>query len=195
MVAARYHGHALADGRVTLELDSLAADVLARINESHAIWQQTGYMCDVWRWDDSSESAELYRGVPVEFVREGRLGRGRLLVVTLEYNQEIFDQASNVLATTRVHKRDHRRAEHSASIHPILRLYEDGELQETLHLLEDFENEWREPEHVEPLRAFIAGCLTGARTGRSSVPPPRVVQVVSPARETRRVDRSASASR
>jgi hypothetical protein len=74
------------------------------------------------------------------------------LTLTLEFGQRKFDNPFNV---ERIGRENVKRAEDSNFLHPIVRHYQDGKLLAEHHVIEDLAAEWREPEHVEPLLAFL----------------------------------------
>lgn len=155
-LAARQDATPLAHERLPVNIETWTTSVLDVMNASHALWQQTGYMCDVWALDIDAGCIRHYRGIPMDYVLAGSLKESApLLVGTLEFGQERIDDEKNVFAIERVHKTDAERAALSTAIHPVLRLYRGGAIQRTHHIVEDFESVWREPEHILPLRAFL----------------------------------------
>jgi hypothetical protein len=155
----RYHGgrwprHHLADATA----DGLTSALLARINRTSALWQQFGYLADMVRLEDDGTATYLEE-VPVDLVREqpqdGGLGdHDAYLLLTLEYGRH--HQQMNPFAVDRVARTAVDQAEESNFLHPVVRLYRKGQQVAEHHVIEDLEAEWKEPEHIDPLRAFLA---------------------------------------
>jgi hypothetical protein len=138
--------------------ERLGEALLERINRSSALWQQFGYLADMVRLEDDG-TATYFEEVPVDLVREaaapGGLGdHPNYLLLTLEYGHD--HQQMNPFAVDRVARTAVDQAEESNFLHPVVRLYRHGALVAEHHVIEDLEAEWKEPEHVEPLRAFLA---------------------------------------
>jgi thioredoxin reductase len=137
--------------------DGLTSALLARINRTSALWQQFGYLADMVRLEGDGTATYLEE-VPVDLVREqpqdGGLGdHGAYLLLTLEYGRH--HQQMNPFAVDRVARTAVDQAEESNFLHPVVRLYRDRQQVAEHHVIEDLEAEWKEPEHIDPLRAFL----------------------------------------
>jgi thioredoxin reductase len=133
--------------------------VLARVNRTSALYQQFGVLGDVVLRPGNGDARYLEE-VPVDFVRDGGLGRPSegvdVLVVTLEYGPD-HDQVDPFdVSVARVAQDDAERALDAAYLHPVVRLYRNGDLVATHHVAENLENEWDRPAHHDPLTAFLA---------------------------------------
>ncbi|MGP0172643.1 NAD(P)-binding domain-containing protein [Pseudomonas sp. NCHU5208] len=140
-----------------LEAQCLTADIMARINQTSALWQQPGFLADVLVLDRVSGSVRYYEELPVDYAKEQWGGPGdEFFLLTLEFGSRKFDNPFNV---PRIARDNVRRAEESNFLHPIVRHYRDGLLCAEHHVIEDLAAEWREPEHIEPVLAFIQGAV------------------------------------
>lgn len=153
MLEVRYHGTSWPTRAVRASPSEVAEALLARINRSSALWQQPGFLADVVRLDVGAGSADYQEELPVDYAVERRLNSGQWLALTLEYGK---DKAPNPFQIERVHRRDVEHARDSRFLHPVVRCYADGRLVDEHHVIEDLAAEWREPEHVQPLEAFVA---------------------------------------
>jgi len=154
----RYHGGSWPRrGVADATPEGLTRALLERINRSSALWQQFGYLADMVRLEDDGTATYL-EAVPVDLVHAetaaGGLGdHPAYLLLTLEYGRH--HRQMNPFAVDRVARTAVDQAEESNFLHPVVRLYRDGCKVAEHHVIEDLEAEWKEPEHVDPLRAFL----------------------------------------
>ncbi|MCA9682385.1 MAG: NAD(P)-binding domain-containing protein, partial [Myxococcales bacterium] len=156
-LAQRYAGQPLEAESLGARAEDISAWIIARVNSCSALWQQTGYFCDAIVAEDGG-----WRGVrrlPIDFVRDTVARDGECFMVSLEFGQRYFDEARNVFAIPRPHKADASRAAESPGLHPVVRHYRHGALVSEHHLLEDFENVWREDVHRRPLQTYLQASL------------------------------------
>lgn len=149
----RYHGVPWPETTVRGTPGSLCAHVLARFNRSSALWQQPGFLCDVVQLPSAGGAARHFEDVPVDVAR-GAFSGGWLML-TLEFGPSAADPFN----VPRVHRRDASRAAESTFLHPVVRHYVGSELAAEHHVIEDLGAEWREPEHEEPLMAFLSSVV------------------------------------
>lgn len=153
LLDARYHGASWPQIAATFDHSELTARLIERINQTSALWQQPGFLCDVVRYDRGSGRCELIEELSVDLAREKLFANGAgALLLTLEFGHS---DAPDPFHVERVRREDYRRAERSQFLHPVLRYYEGGALVTEHHVIEDLAAEWVEPEHVEPLRSFL----------------------------------------
>lgn len=138
---------------------ALTHALIHRANRSSGLWQQTGALCDVVTVG-SDGVIRYHEDVATDYAHD-ILARGcrHYYVLTLEFGLELIAAASDPLAIERIHKDDVARAAESTGIHPIVRRYCEGALVAEHHVIEDVLSEWKEPVHVEPLRAWLEGML------------------------------------
>ncbi|WP_108802876.1 NAD(P)-binding domain-containing protein [Aquimarina sp. Aq107] len=138
--------------------ESMAQKIIDNVNRASSLWQQFGYIGHVIVLTDEGTLKYFY-DVPVDYLHDNySLFGSRYFVITLEYGDEIFKNASDIFAVERVHKDDVDNAHLSAFLHPIVREYYQGELVTTHHIIEDFESKWDEYDtHVLPLIKYLEG--------------------------------------
>ncbi|MGH3168916.1 MAG: NAD(P)-binding domain-containing protein [Trebonia sp.] len=138
--------------------DTTAA-ILARVNRTSGLYQQFGTLADVVLRPAGGDARYLEE-VPVDLVRDGGLDElsdgADVLVITLEYGPDHDKVDPFDVTVSRVAQNDAERAFDSAYLHPVVRLYQDGNLVATHHVAENLENEWDKPAHRDPLAAFLA---------------------------------------
>ena len=152
----------------------LTAAVLERVNRSSALWQQFGVLADVLVTSRDGGSARYYEEVPVAYARDGGLSGDPnspddtdLVAVTLEYGPD-HDKVDPFDITVRRPGQDQAAEAHDAAyLHPVVRLYRNGEEVAVHHVAENLENEWNKPQaHRDPLTAFFERIRTPAEAGR-----------------------------
>ena len=158
MLKERYHGVPWPSRRIAASPSALAAAVLERANRAPALWQQTGFLCDVLVRSSDGQSFQYYEDVATQYVHDGSFSRNEEYhVVTLEFGLDIIYASPDPLAVNRIHKDDSQRASLSTGIHPIIRRYSQGQLVAEHHVLEDIIPEWDEPDsHIAPLERHFA---------------------------------------
>jgi len=158
MLEQRDHGVPWPSRVLPRSPEAMTEAALDRVNNSSALWQQFGYLCDAIGLGPDG-SCRYFEEVPLDYlVSLDPFGMGEYFTVTLEYGThkrvDPFNQSG------RIERTDAAGAQDSAFLHPVMRHYRDGQLQAVHHVIEDLAAEWRESEHVEPLRAFVAEHLS-----------------------------------
>lgn len=168
----RCHGVPWPAREVPATAEALADAVLGRVNRSSALWQQFGVLADVLTLPQSTDETDeadegaggsaLYREeVPVPYALDGGLdGAADFVAVTLEYGPDHDRIDPFDITVRRVAQDDAERALDAAYLHPVIRVYQGGEIAAVHHVAENLENEWDKPQaHREPLVAFFAAAL------------------------------------
>lgn len=137
------------------DAETLAGDILDRVNHSSALWTQFEYLCDVYVLDERTGRVRRHTDLPEDYA-VGRFGdEGLCLTVTLRWGRQ---EQPDVFAIRRHPTPE--RAHESAFLHPVVRVWRDGEQVAERHLLEDLQATWRDPvRHVAPLHDFLTGQL------------------------------------
>lgn len=136
-------------------------EILKRVNRSSALWQQTGFLCDVIFVSEDEQRGKYYHEVPKDYLLDSDLGKhNHYYTISLEFGHEYLDAFPDPFAIERVHKDDIHNAEQSPSLHPIIRRYCQGKLVAEHHVIEDIASEWKEDVHIQPLLKFMTEQLT-----------------------------------
>lgn len=165
LLLERYKHQSLSSHQLLLSPDRITSALIDRFNRTSALWQQPGFLCDVVALDIENNSASRYEELPVDYVHERwRNSSHDYFVVTLEFGAEKFPNPFNV---PRIARDNVKRAENSNFLHPIVRRYRAGKLVSEHHVIEDLAAEWREAEHIEPLRAYLRVELTSSMSPKT----------------------------
>lgn len=134
--------------------------IIKQINQNSALWQQTGYMSLAYVFNKAKGCIEYIPNVPLKYIiKTNHLQNKFALIVTLDFGECIKHPDFDALTHNRVHKEDFEQAYNSSVIHPIVKLIYGGKEIANHHILEDFENEWLEEVHTEPLSRFLKHCF------------------------------------
>ncbi|MDX1999255.1 MAG: NAD(P)-binding domain-containing protein [Thermoanaerobaculia bacterium] len=148
----RYHAQPWPAHLVPPGLDALRKALFDRINQTSALWQQFGFLCDLFVLDPAGGPTRHHEELPVAYVRDTELGRlPDIFVLTLEFGKVEGDPFSIQRFP------DPAQAEKSVFLHPVVRHYVDGQLLSEHHVLEHLLGEWwDEALHIEPMGAYLA---------------------------------------
>jgi cation diffusion facilitator CzcD-associated flavoprotein CzcO len=149
---SKYHGKAWKQKAIQATPESIVEAVIKRINQSSALWQQFGFLCDVIAASSGTiNEVGYYEEVPIDYLQDGKLGQfDHYYTITLEFGQ-IKGDPFNI-----VRNPNPRQADQSTFLHPVVRHYRGSTLIRELHLLEDLDAEWFKQEaHIEPLLEFF----------------------------------------
>ncbi|UII24656.1 NAD(P)-binding domain-containing protein [Fulvivirga maritima] len=129
---------------------SVAEEILNRINSSSALWQQFGYLFDLVSIgdEDATYFYELPKGYkPVE-------NPNHYFTISLEFGSS----QENVFMVNRNPTAD--KADESFFLHPVIRHYCGDEMISCLHLVEDLLGEWKhEDKHVMVLKKYVEAAM------------------------------------
>jgi hypothetical protein len=153
----RYHQEEWPHSKHQADAEALTDAIIERVSRTSALWQQFGFMCDLLVVD--GDQVCFYKELPVDLAQDQRFGSSRdRYVLTLEFGPVDGD----IFAIEREPEAD--AAHKSTFLHPIVRHYRDGQLVDTLHLLEDLHADWSKQVHIDPLKAFLAQHLKSLST-------------------------------
>ncbi len=149
----KYEGVAYPHVEVESKLEVMVGRMLDRINGTSSLWQQPGFLCDLYTFSESGDAVELRYDLPVDYVHEtaGKTGE-KYILVTLEFGMSKFDNPFNV---SRIARDNTDRSNKSNFLHPVVRVCRSGKCIFEHHVIEDLAAEWKEPEHIGPLVDFI----------------------------------------
>jgi thioredoxin reductase len=153
LIGERYGVEQYPVNHVESDIDRLLEAIALRINTSSGLWQQPGFLADAYVFDVERDVYAQRHELPMDLIHErwGQDGE-RYITVTLEFGQRKFENPFNV---SRIARDNVQNSGESNFLHPVVRAYADGKLVGEHHVIEDLAAEWREPEHLEPLRAFL----------------------------------------
>jgi hypothetical protein len=153
LLAEKYMDMPYPTMRIEGGTQTLIETIAQRINRSSGLWQQPGFLCDVFVEGSDGESFEHRQELPIDLIHERWSSSGlNYMTVSLEFGQRKFDNPFNV---PRIARDNVGSARESNFLHPVVRYFRMGELMADHHVIEDLAGEWREPEHLLPLREFL----------------------------------------
>jgi thioredoxin reductase len=158
VLAQRHHDTPWPSSTLEATPEAITDAIIARINVTSALWQQFAVLADVI----TLASPAYLEEVPVAYLRDGGLGDGPALAVTLEYGPD-HDQVDPFdIEVPRIAENDAAAAHDASYLHPVVRLYRGGEVIAEHHLAENLENHWNLPAvHQQPLAQFVKSALAG----------------------------------
>ena len=155
ILAETYHGQPWPSVQIDGTPAALTDNVISRINQASALWQQFGTLGDVMVPCAQTGTLRYYPEMPVDYVQElAASAMPEYYLVTLEYgSQHAFHDPFNVERIAR-HDADHANQSHF--LHPIIRHVVQGHLLSEHHIIEDLAAEWKEDIHIQPLLAYFS---------------------------------------
>ncbi len=143
----KYHGKPLPYNTLPLQSQAIVEKLIKRISTSPELFLQQGFLCDLIVFSKSSQTANYYEGLPVDYVRDRASSIGltngdlaendQYYTITLEFGKIEGDPFSVK------REKDPDKAYLSAHIHPIVRRFTKSSLLYEQHISEHLENDWR----------------------------------------------------
>lgn len=150
LLEERYHGREWPHEVLPATPEAVLGKVMARLNQSSALFLQPGFLADAVVIDEATETARYYPEVRRDHLEHTGVGRSsHHYTVTLEYGPHKGDPFA-------IERDPAPEAAHEAFyLHPVIRRYAAGSLVAEHHINDDLENEWVLPEYVDPAAAFF----------------------------------------
>jgi thioredoxin reductase len=145
----RYNYIPLPRETVSNNNQSILDHMLDRINHADGIWQQPGFLADLFLIKE--DTIEHIRELPVPYIMDS-FKSTPYYVLTLEYGAPIEGDPFNV---ERIHRENVDKSSQSQFLHPVVRYYENGLLISQHDIIEDLEANWTDPEHIIPLQNYL----------------------------------------
>jgi hypothetical protein len=156
------------DGYVPDDPEALAERILERLDTDDAIYLQNAHLADAFvasygesgeqeatlRSDGGAEGLAHHHAVPLDWVRDGGLGRGHRITAGLEFGPGAPDPF-NVERST-----DPSYARATPYLHPVIRVWRGDAEVDRIDLLEDVENRYRPDDYFGHLVPFLRGALS-----------------------------------
>ena len=155
ILESRYQATPWPSEEVAATAEDFATAILQRVNRTSALWQQFGFLGDLYVVEPDGSKITHYEELPVAYMHDSAYGKNQsYFVLTLEFGKIDGDPFNIQRQPTP------ENAERSAFLHPVIRHFSEGRELASLHLLENLYGEWRDTFlHFEPLRAFLRGEL------------------------------------
>lgn len=132
---------------------SVSKWIIDRANTTSALWQQPGFLGDVFVLNSDDTTITIYEELPVDYIHD-RWGETGLnyFVLTLEYGEKKFENPFNV---SRIARGNVENSDRSNFLHPIIRRHKNGSMISKHHMIENLFAEWKKPEHIEPMVEYF----------------------------------------
>ena len=152
MLESRYHDKPWPSETLDATPEAFAQSLLERINQTSCMWQQFGFLGDLYVVSEDGREVVHYEEMPLDYIPESDFGRAaEYYVVDLEFGKVVGDPFHIE------RKPDPDHAERSVFLHPVIRHYRDGEQVSEMHLLENLFGEWwDETLHRAPLVRYLS---------------------------------------
>lgn len=153
MLAAKNHGVEWESKVVSADPAFVAKDMLAHLNDSSALWQQSSFIGNCYLVEPDGDHMRYFADIPTDYVTEKVAGdHAHYYMVTLEFGKSVDDPFD----TRRPAGDQVDEAHNSNFLHPVVRHYKHGELLGEHHIIENLFGEWKlEKEHMMPLKLFL----------------------------------------
>ncbi|TVZ40936.1 pyridine nucleotide-disulfide oxidoreductase [Alteromonadaceae bacterium 2753L.S.0a.02] len=159
LLVNRYQNIDLPASGLALSSEGIAEKIVARVNETSALWQLFEFMCDCIVVSD--KQGLFIEELPVDYCHEffGN-NQSDYFNITLEYGPDHDKVDPFNIEVERVKQNDHENAFNAQYLHPVVRFYRRGMFVSEHHMAENLENKWDGREsHLLPLQRFIHTCL------------------------------------
>ncbi len=144
--------------------DGLVDAIQERLRCGAGIFQQPGFLAEVFVVDHETGQGRHYLEIRLDHVPNSALGdEDDYYVVTLEYGHH----QGSPFSVER--DPDPEMGKAAFYLHPVVRHYNQGSLVSEYHINDDLENEWFRPEYTEPLREFVRAQFEQAHKMAASV--------------------------
>ncbi len=138
---------------ILMDKDDLTNAVIERINQTSALWQQFGFLGDLFLLSENEAFVEHFSEMPLDYIEEQVSDQSTYYTLTLEYGEH--DDHFDPFSMDRISRTDTKQADRSAFLHPVIRCYASQKLVHEHHIIEDLAAEWWEEEHIQPLKEFF----------------------------------------
>jgi thioredoxin reductase len=147
----KYHNNPWPSQPLKVSSETITDAIIKSVNESSALWQQFGFLCDLIAILQDSNKGTYYKTVPVDYVLEKCMNhRDSFYLITLEFGMIEGDPFSIVRYP------DPSQAKESTFLHPVIRYYSRNKFVSELHILENLYSEWLSQDaHIQPLLDFV----------------------------------------
>lgn len=143
----RHHGAKWPSIGAPLIPERLLHDIVERVHANSALFQQPGFLCDAVELTPDS-GTRYYQDVPVALLDELDVSDKPHFTLTMEYGHQEYPDPFNI-------ERFPTDGDRSHFIHPVIRYSDGNGIWAEHHVPEDLENEWRKPQFLDPLLAFL----------------------------------------
>lgn len=150
----RNHGGAMPHKPMDFGGAGMPVHMLERVHLSSSLFQQPKFLCDVVHLDAVEKTCAYYEDIGLDYLFDGRLlpPNQRFMTLTMEYGEVKHADPFNMQTHPTI-------AAESNFLHPVLRLYDNGDEIANFHFMEDLENNWYQLPYLHTFVAFLEDTL------------------------------------
>ena len=164
LLAHRYDDRPLPTIALGRSASEVSQALLTRMSRVSSLWQQVGFMCDVFVDACADTPAQLVPDLPYDYATSlsedvmpaPHWRGGDFFVAAFRFGHKpdnVFDHPRSA---------DLLDGASSVAIHPVVERWRDGRMVDEFHVLEDFAADWTGQEYVDSLRRYLEACRSGA---------------------------------
>lgn len=160
----RNHGGSMANKTMAFGTSAMPIHMLERIHLSSSLFQQPNFLCDVVQLNAARKTCCYYEDIGLDYLFDGNLlpSNQPYLTLTMEYGEVKHADPFNMQTHPTV-------AAESNFLHPVLRLYENGNQIANFHFMEDLENNWYQLCYLEEFVSFLENVLNWTETSAAEL--------------------------
>ncbi len=139
----KYEDQPLPYREISRKAEDIADQILKRVSASAALFLQPGFLCDLLV--DAAPEKDLcyYENMPVDYAHASLSNQeSGYYIIILDYG-EVRGNPFNVIRDP-----DPAMASRDVYLHPVIRLYQRGQLLAEHHIPENLENNWLPDQHT-----------------------------------------------
>lgn len=158
--------------------DNLYLKLMDRIHKSSSLFQQPAFICDVIQFSDSPEKSserEYFQDVTFDILSGSHLFdimQTSYMTLSIEYGKQKYPDMFDI-------PRNPENGAESAFIHPVFRIFKNGEMIEEFHLPEDLENNWYQSIYQTILTDFLETKVLSSKLKNKNLIQPSHLQAVT----------------
>ncbi|MDP5138239.1 NAD(P)-binding domain-containing protein [Rheinheimera baltica] len=144
------HNNDISSHAVEPSAVSLAKNIINRVNVVSSLWQQPGFLAEFYQIQE--DSIQHFDALPLDYGVKNYFIKERVVSLTFEYGHNI---EGDIFSQARIARDNVGHSSQSQFLHPVLRHFNNGELVQEFHVIEDLEAHWTENEHLEHIATFL----------------------------------------
>lgn len=148
----KYNNTEIDNSCIDITPDSLCNSIIERVNSTSALWQQPGFLCDIFVIEE--DKVRVIEELCVDYCLDKYKNHTNgFFILTLEFGKTKFDNPFNI---SRIARDNINKSKDSNFLHPVIKYYVGKDMISEHHVIEDLFAEWREPEHILPLISYFS---------------------------------------
>lgn len=162
----QYHHQQWQINKIELDEDILAQEILARLQVTGALFQQPGFICDLYEINRAEDCVKLKPHTQIKYEVGISQEEREYFTVTLEFGSEPYLDPFDENNVTRFPFS--KGGEFSTLIHPVIRAFVGKKQLMVHHIHQTLDNNWQSARFSEPLKKFLLSILNHCRVTEKS---------------------------